>query len=108
MKKDYIFIAPNRLNEKGKLMSEIKSAPEVAEAYVAEIKSANDDLANDSASITEDYTTNLVVNTNSTELYELAKEATSLLSAQIAVDCGRLSSIALLFEEKDQALAGGR
>ena len=88
-------------------MSEIKSATEVVEVYVAEIKSANDDLANDSVSITEDGETTLKVNENSTLLNASVKEAIGSITSQIYTDCGRIYSIASLFDENDSELAGG-
>ena len=44
------------------LMSEIRSVAEVAEAYVAEIRSSAKNLASDGASVTKDRITSLVVN----------------------------------------------
>lgn len=88
-------------------MSEIKSSVEIVEGYVSTIKAANEKLASDSLAITEDGETTLKVNSNGTTLNASAKGAIVSLSAQISADCGRLSSIATLFEEKDQSLAGG-
>ena len=88
-------------------MSEIKSSAKVVEAYVAEIKSANDELVNDSVSITEDGVTTLKVNRNSTSLNTSVKGAIASITSQTYKACGRIKSIASLFEEKDKELSGG-
>ena len=87
-------------------MGEIKSTVAVANGYVSAINSANSDLVSDSVSITEDATTTLAVNSNSISLNNAIKQATNSISAQISDDCGRITSMATLFEEKDKALAG--
>lgn len=89
-------------------MSEIKSNAAVVKGYVTGIKSANDNLARDSASVTEDCNTNLAVNRNGTSLNELSKQAVNSISKQISDDCGRILSVAGLFEEKDSELARGK
>jgi len=89
------------------LMSEIRSVAEVAEAYVAEIRSSAKNLASDGASVTKDRITSLVVNKNGMSLSKLSNKAKISVAKQITDDCGRITSVASLFEEKDQTLARG-
>ena len=88
-------------------MSEIKSLSAIVDSYIARIKTANAKLASENIVVYDDDITNLSVNNNSTKL-NLATAATIVsISSQISTDCERISSIAELFEEKDQSLAGG-
>lgn len=89
------------------LMSEIRSVAEVAGAYVAEIRSSAKNLASDGTSVTKDRITSLVVNKNGMSLSKLSNKAKISVAKQITDDCGRITSVASLFEEKDQTLARG-
>ena len=89
-------------------MSEIKSDASIVEEYVTGIRAANSILASDSSPMTDDDITNLAVNGNGTELYELSKQAIAAISSQISDDCNRILSVAGLFEEKDVELARGK
>ena len=92
----------------GVFMSEIKSDASIVEEYVTGIRTANSILASDNSTMTEDDITNLAVNGNGTELYELSKQAIAAISSQISDDCNRILSVAGLFEEKDIELARGK
>ena len=57
-------------------------------------------------SVSEDAITNLSVNGNSSSLNQAGEQAVNAISKQISDDCDRITSMAVLFEEKDRTLAG--
>ena len=85
-------------------MHEINSDSGILWDHTSTISAAAQELC-DGSSLTEDTSTSLAVNSNSTDLYQSIQKMLALLCKQIVDDSGRISSIAASFEQTDRKLA---
>ncbi len=86
-------------------MTEIKSDVGIASGLTANISGAASNLSS-GGGISEDGTTTVAVNENSTTVHELVKKIIENLSSQVSADSERINSIATTFANEDDKISG--